>query len=168
MRDRTARHHAGRLRELAPKGIILSGGPSSVYEPGAPHCDPAIFRLGIPVLGICYGMQLACDALGGKVDSVQAREFGRANCEITCDEDLLSGLPKQTQVWMSHGDQVTQVSQDFEPLATTATCSIAAVRHKTLPVYGVQFHPEVTHTPQGRAFWRISSAAFVTLTAPGN
>jgi GMP synthase (glutamine-hydrolysing) len=140
-----------RLREIAPKGIILSGGPSSVYEPGAPHCDPGIFRLGIPVLGICYGMQLACNALGGKVNNVQAREFGRANCEITRDDDaLLAGLPKHTQVWMSHGDQVTQVSQDFEPLAATATCSIAAVKHKTLPVYGVQFHPEVTHTPQGR------------------
>ena len=139
-----------RLRELAPKGLILSGGPASVYEPGAPHCDPGIFRLGIPVLGICYGMQLACDALGGKVASVQSREFGRAECQITNDDDLLAGLPQKTQVWMSHGDQVTQVSPDFEPLATTATCSIAAVRHKSLPVYGVQFHPEVTHTPLGR------------------
>jgi len=168
-----------RLRELAPKGLILSGGPASVYEPGAPHCDPGIFRLGIPVLGICYGMQLACDALGGKVASVQSREFGRAECQITNDADLLAGLPHKTQVWMSHGDQVTQVSPDFEPLATTATCSIAAVRHKSLPVYGVQFHPEVTHTPLGREIlanfvrrvcstsgaWRLDNFAEQTIEA---
>jgi len=139
-----------RIRELAPRGIILSGGPSSVYEPGAPHCDPAIFKLGIPVLGICYGMQLACEALGGQVANVPAREFGRAACTITNNTDLLAGLPNQVEVWMSHGDQVTSVSEDFIPLATTATCGIAAVKHRTLPFYGVQFHPEVTHTPKGR------------------
>lgn len=140
-----------RIRELAPRGLILSGGPSSVYEPGAPHCDPAIFKLGIPVLGICYGMQLVCEALGGQVANVPAREFGRAACTITNNTDLFSGLPTQAEVWMSHGDQVTQVSDEFQPLATTATCSIAAVKHRTLPIYGLQFHPEVTHTPLGRA-----------------
>jgi GMP synthase (glutamine-hydrolysing) len=139
-----------RLREIGPKGIILSGGPASVYEPGAPHCDPGIFRLGIPVLGICYGMHLACEALGGKVESAPAREFGRTACRITGDDELLAGLPNETEVWMSHGDQVERVSPDFTSLATTASCSIAAVRHKTLPVYCVQFHPEVTHTPLGR------------------
>ena len=139
-----------RIREIAPKGLILSGGPSSVYDPGAPRCDPAIFRLGIPVLGICYGLQLACQALGGKVESVPAREFGRATCKINSTDELLAGLPAQTQVWMSHGDQVTQTSEDFVALAATDNCAVAAVRHKTLPVYGVQFHPEVTHTPQGR------------------
>jgi GMP synthase (glutamine-hydrolysing) len=147
-----------RVREIAPKGLILSGGPASVYEAGAPHCDPDLFRLGIPVLGICYGMQLVCEALGGKVQSAPAREFGRASCTIVSPngapasaDPLLAGVPRQTEVWMSHGDQVTNVSDDFEPLARTATCPITAVKHKRLPIYGLQFHPEVTHTPPGKA-----------------
>jgi len=141
---------ASRIRELAPQGLILSGGPSSVYEKGAPRCDPAIFQLGIPVLGICYGMQLTCDTLGGKVQSVECREYGRAECEIVADDVLFEGLPTTTEVWMSHGDQVSHVSADFVPLAQTSTCPLAAVKHNTLPVYGLQFHPEVTHTPLGR------------------
>lgn len=141
---------AERIREIGPQGLILSGGPSSVYEKGAPRCDPAIFQLGIPVLGICYGMQLACDTLGGKVQSVSAREYGRADCEIVADDVLFEGLPTSTEVWMSHGDQVAHVSADFVPLAQTGTCPVAAVKHNALPVYGLQFHPEVTHTPLGR------------------
>ncbi|HVX59538.1 MAG TPA: glutamine-hydrolyzing GMP synthase, partial [Pirellulales bacterium] len=140
---------AERIRELAPKGLILSGGPASVYEAGAPKCDPELFRLGIPVLGICYGMQLACQALGGRVDSAPAREYGRASIQITNADNLFEGVPAQTEVWMSHGDQVSQVSADFAPLAATSTCPIAAVKHVDLPVFGLQFHPEVTHTPQG-------------------
>ena len=138
-----------RIRELAPRGIILSGGPSSVYEEGAPRCDPELLRLGIPVLGICYGMQLACDALGGRVGRAEAREYGRAACEVLGDDPIFTGVPAHTEVWMSHGDQVDAVSADFFPLARTATCPLAAVRHRTLPVYGLQFHPEVTHTPAG-------------------
>jgi GMP synthase (glutamine-hydrolysing) len=137
------------IRRHAPRGLILSGGPKSVYEPGAPKCDPAIFSLGIPVLGICYGMQLACDTLGGKVDSAPAREYGRARCWATSAQGLLAGVPEHFDVWMSHGDQVTRVSDEFVPLARTGTCPIAAVKHNALPVYGVQFHPEVTHTPLG-------------------
>jgi GMP synthase (glutamine-hydrolysing) len=137
-----------------PKGLILSGGPSSVYEPAAPRCDERLFQLGIPVLGICYGMQLACQILGGEVASAPAREFGRAHCELTAEHVLFEGLSSATQVWMSHGDQVTQVSADFLPLARTPTCPIAAVQHRELPVYGLQFHPEVTHTPQGAALLR--------------
>ena len=140
---------ADQIRRHQPRGLILSGGPSSVYETGAPKCDPAIFRLGIPVLGICYGMQLACEALGGKVESFPAREFGRARCQVTQPGDLFAGVSDHFDVWMSHGDQVTQVSSDFVPLAKTGTCPIAAVKHKSLPVFGVQFHPEVTHTPIG-------------------
>lgn len=140
---------ADAIRARSPKGLILSGGPSSVNEEDAPKCDPEIFELGLPVLGICYGMQLACQSLGGKVDGAPAREFGRARCKITDHADLLAGLPDETEVWMSHGDQVTGVSNDFAPLAKTDTCPIAAVKHKRLPVYGLQFHPEVTHTPQG-------------------
>jgi GMP synthase (glutamine-hydrolysing) len=140
---------AARVRELQPRGIILSGGPASVYEPGAPRCDPELFRLGIPILGICYGMQLACESLGGKVTNAPAREFGRARCDIMTADPLFAGVPEQMDVWMSHGDQVVSVSADFEPLARTATCSIAAVKHRRLPIYGLQFHPEVTHTPWG-------------------
>lgn len=140
---------ADRLAELSPKGIILSGGPASVYEQGAPRCDPGIFQLGIPVLGICYGMQLSCEALGGKVDNTPSREYGPATCEISQASDLFEGLPERIDVWMSHGDQVSSISEDFEPLAKTGTCPYAAIRHRRLPVFGLQFHPEVTHTPLG-------------------
>jgi len=140
---------AERIRELSPKGVILSGGPSSVYEPGAPKCDPGIFKLGIPVLGICYGLHLACEALGGKVDGAPAREFGRASVQITSHADLFDGVPAAIEVWMSHGDQVSGNSDGFVTIAETKTCPVAAVRHEKLPVYGLQFHPEVTHTPLG-------------------
>ena len=132
-----------------PSGLILSGGPSSVYESEAPQCDPGIFDLEIPVLGICYGMHLVCEHLGGKVDSTPTREYGRAMCEVFVDDPIFDGVPKESQVWMSHGDQVHQVSDDFLPLAQTGTCPVAAVKHKTRPVYGLQFHPEVTHSPHG-------------------
>ncbi|HUT13618.1 MAG TPA: glutamine-hydrolyzing GMP synthase [Thermoguttaceae bacterium] len=138
-----------RIRELAPMGLILSGGPSSVYAQGAPKCDPDIFQLGVPVLGICYGMQLACEALGGRVENTPSREYGRARCRITSRNGLFADVPEQTQVWMSHGDQVAQISDDFLPLAETDTCPFAAVKHRRLPIYGLQFHPEVTHTPLG-------------------
>jgi GMP synthase (glutamine-hydrolysing) len=144
-----------RVLEHNPRGLILSGGPSSVYQPGAPHCDPRLFQLGLPVLGICYGMQLVCEVLGGKVESAPAREYGRAKVRFTAtDEPLFTGLPDETQVWMSHGDQVARVSDDFVPLARTETCPIAAVRHRTLPMFGFQFHPEVTHTPLGSTLIR--------------
>jgi GMP synthase (glutamine-hydrolysing) len=140
---------AARIRELAPRGIILSGGPASVYDAGAPRCDPALFRLGIPVLGICYGMQLACDALGGRVGRAASREYGRAVLDVVEADGLFAGVAPRTEVWMSHGDQVDAVANDFVPLARTPTCPLAAVRHRTLPVFGLQFHPEVTHTAAG-------------------
>ena len=138
-----------RIREIAPRGISLSGGPASVYEATSPKCDPEIFRLGIPVLGICYGLHLACDALGGNVESAPAREFGRAKVHITSHADLFGDIPETMEVWMSHGDQVSKVSKNFVPLAETKTCPIAAIKHVNLPIYGIQFHPEVTHTPLG-------------------
>lgn len=140
---------ASTIRDKKPAGIILSGGPSSVYEEGAPKCDPELFRLGIPVLGICYGMQLACEALGGRVGHCASREYGRAAIRIHTESRLLAGLPREMDVWMSHGDQVNEVSDDFLPLAETPTCPFAAVQHQQLPVFGLQFHPEVTHTPLG-------------------
>jgi GMP synthase (glutamine-hydrolysing) len=140
---------ADRVAALQPRGLILSGGPASVYEPGAPHCDPAIFDLGVPVLGICYGMQLACQVLGGDVKPATSREFGRTHCHVREADGLFTGVPEDTTVWMSHGDQVQSVSGDFQPLAATEACPLAAVRHRHRPVFGLQFHPEVSHTPYG-------------------
>jgi GMP synthase (glutamine-hydrolysing) len=141
---------AERVRELSPKGLIFSGGPMSVYEPGAPHCDPKLFDLGIPVLGICYGMQLACHMLGGRVGGGEhSREYGPATLRVTDPDAIFQGYPIESTVWMSHGDQVQSVSGDFLPLAATDTCPVAAVRHRTRPVFGLQFHPEVSHTPHG-------------------
>ncbi len=145
---------AEQIRQHAPRGLILSGGPSSVYEPKAPRCDPKLFELGLPILGICYGMQLACDALGGRVDNCPNREYGPAKLQLVNHSDLFDGIPETTDVWMSHGDQVTRVSDDFTALARTSTCPIAAVKHRELPVYGLQFHPEVTHTPLGSLILR--------------
>jgi len=137
------------LRAMNARGLILSGGPSSVYEPNAPKCDPKIFDLDLPVLGICYGMQLGAQILGGQVKPAKAREFGRAKLHVTASDPLVHGLPQDTTVWMSHGDQVMELPPQFEAIATTATCPYAAMKHKTRPFYGVQFHPEVTHTPRG-------------------
>jgi GMP synthase (glutamine-hydrolysing) len=140
---------AERVAALHPRGLILSGGPASVYEAGAPLCHPGIFDLGIPILGICYGMQLACQTLGGTVVPGTSREFGRAHCRIQDADGLFAGVPEETVVWMSHGDQVQSVGGDFVPLAATDACPMAAVRHVSRPVFGLQFHPEVSHTPYG-------------------
>ncbi len=137
------------LKALNPKGIIFSGGPNSVYEDSAPKCDPAILDLGVPVLGICYGMQLACELMGASVKNATAREYGGVRLNVHDNTGLLKGLPDHTTCWMSHGDQVNELPDEFVPLATTPTCPYAAVKHKTRAVYGVQFHPEVTHTPHG-------------------
>jgi GMP synthase (glutamine-hydrolysing) len=142
------------VRAHRPAGLILSGGPNSVYDEGAPQCHAGIFDMGIPVLGICYGMQLVCDRLGGKVDSSPSREYGRAICQKSGDDALFDNFPAESQVWMSHGDQVQHVSEDFVSLARTSTCPVAAVRHQNRPIYGLQFHPEVTHTPEGKTLLR--------------
>ncbi len=130
-------------------GIILSGGPDSTYADGAPTCDKQIFEMNCPVLGICYGMQVACRMLGAEVAPTQTREFGRADLSIIEPSALLTHLPRETTVWMSHGDIVHLLNDEFVGLAKTSTCPFAAVRHRTKPFYGVQFHPEVTHTPEG-------------------
>jgi len=140
---------AERIAELKPRGLIFSGGPASVYAPNAPGCDPHLFDLDVPVLGICYGMQLACHLLGGKVLPSASREFGPATCHIQDANGLFAGVPREIAVWMSHGDQVQMVQGDFVSLAATDTCPMAATRHRSRPVYGLQFHPEVSHTPQG-------------------
>ena len=142
------------VRRHRPKAIILSGGPASVIEHGAPRCDPKLLELGLPTLGICYGMQLGCEMLGSRVTQAPAREYGRTKVSIGDGRDLFKGIPESTSVWMSHGDQVTSLSGDFTPIASTGTCPIAAVRHKGGKFYGVQFHPEVTHTPHGAEMLR--------------
>jgi len=141
------------LREMNPSGVILSGGPASVYDPAAPTCDPALFDLGVPVLGICYGMQLISQFLGGVVAKAGHREFGRAQLDVKHKAELFAAIPDKTTVWMSHGDQVSGLGDlGFEVLASTPTCPFAAVRlvKGSRRIYGVQFHPEVTHTPHGK------------------
>lgn len=140
---------AERIKELNPKGIILSGGPASVYGEGAPQPDPAIFDLGIPILGICYGMQLVCDSQGCEVKGGESREFGRTPCTVSDHSNLFSGVPTEFVAWMSHGDQVQNLSEHFTSLASTETCQFAAVKHHSKPLFGLQFHPEVTHTEFG-------------------
>ena len=111
------------LAAIRPRGLILSGGPSSLSEGGAPRCDDRLFDLGVPVLGICYGMQLGCQILGCRIERAEAREYGRAKLTIRDQSDLLAGLPADTAVWMSHGDQVHSLSEDLEILATRANRS---------------------------------------------
>ena len=137
------------LKKLGVVGIILSGGPASTYDADAPRCDPQVLRAGMPVLGICYGMQIACQELGGEISATPTSEYGRAQLHIDQKDPLLAHLPQNTVVWMSHGDSVQSISDDFQPLASTPNCRNAVVRHKTLPFWGLQFHPEVTHTPEG-------------------
>ena len=138
-----------RLRALAPKGIILSGGPASVYEPDAPQLQDAVLELGVPVLGICYGMQLLAQKLGGRVAPHDRREYGHAIIDVVDRNDpALRGLPEHPSVWMSHGDQVADLPPGFHTLARTATCANAAMSDGRR-IVGVQFHPEVAHTPQG-------------------
>ena len=137
------------LRELNPKGLIFSGGPNSVYSEGAPKPRPELFEMGIPILGICYGMQIASQFLGADIQAAEHREYGRANLTVDAPGRLLKNVPADTTVWMSHGDQVSDPGGEFEVLAQTPTCPFAAVKHKHRDFYGVQFHPEVTHTPHG-------------------
>jgi GMP synthase (glutamine-hydrolysing) len=139
------------IREFAPVGIILSGGPNSVYDEGAPTADPGIVDLGIPVLGICYGMHLLAHLSGGAVRPHGEREYGRAEIEVLADEGLFAGFPPgtRTPVWMSHGDRVDLAPADWRVLARSGNTPVAAFAHVGRPVYGVQFHPEVAHTPRG-------------------
>ena len=145
---------ADQLRQLDPKGIILSGGPSSVYDKGAPHCDPEIWNLGVPVLGVCYGMQLMVQQLGGIVERTDRGEYGKASLTIDDPTDLLTNVEDGSTMWMSHGDSVTQLPTGFELLAHTANTACAAIADHDRKLYGVQFHPEVVHSQYGQALIR--------------
>jgi len=140
---------AEELSKMGVKGLILSGGPASVYDKNAPRCDEKIFELDVPILGICYGMQLGCQILGAEIVPAKSREYGRTTLSIIDKADLFANLPNSITAWASHGDQVGQLGDNFVTLATTETCPHAAVRHKTKKFFGVQFHPEVSHTPKG-------------------
>ncbi len=142
------------LRALNPKGIILSGGPSSVYDDRAPSCDPGIWDLGIPVLGVCYGMQLMVQQLGGQVERAEHGEYGKANILVDDPTDLLTNVEEASIMWMSHGDSVMEMPEGFELLAHTDNTPCAAIAHHQRNFYGVQFHPEVVHSQGGQALIR--------------
>ena len=138
------------IKARQPSGIILSGGPASVTDPDAPHCDPDVYNLGVPVLGICYGMQLTARLLGGAVERAQEREYGRVTVRMRDRTGLLEGLSPESACWMSHTWQVSECPMGFRVIAETDNCPVAAMADEERHVYGVQFHPEVTHTDEGR------------------
>ncbi len=154
-----------RIRQIHPIGIILSGGPSSVYDQNAPKPVPAIYEMGIPILGICYGLQLIADQLGGKVDAFARKEYGSAILQIDKNEDLFAGLGVSTSVWMSHGDSLSQLPPGFEPIAHSKNAPICAIRNPGKKIFGVQFHPEVAHTPEGKKI--LSNFVFRACGAKG-
>jgi GMP synthase (glutamine-hydrolysing) len=140
---------AEKIRARSPAGVILSGGPKSVSEAGAPRCDPALFAMGSPVLGICYGMQLMADALGGRVAPAPQREFGHAAVSVATPNALFAGVPPEIRVWASHGDFVAAAPQGFTVLATSANAPVAAMADEDRRLYALLFHPEVAHTERG-------------------
>ncbi len=137
------------IARMKPKGIILSGGPASVYENGSPQVDLKLFQLGIPTLGICYGLQLIAYKLGGEVDRFAKREYGKAILKIEKGDDLFFGLNSEITVWMSHGDALVKAPPEFEVIARTENSPVCVIRNKEKKIYGVQFHPEVAHTEKG-------------------
>ncbi|MEW6324103.1 MAG: glutamine-hydrolyzing GMP synthase [Nitrospirota bacterium] len=137
------------IRHHNPKGLILSGGPASVYAPKAPLVDPELFSLGVPVLGICYGMQLMAHQLGGRVAKAAQREYGHAELQITAEGRLFAGLGPSAKVWMSHGDRIEQMPPGFATIGRTDNSPVAAMEEPARRLYAIQFHPEVAHTPQG-------------------
>lgn len=148
------RTSAQKLAEMNLKGIILSGGPSSVYDEKAPHCDPEIWNLGVPVLGVCYGMQLMVQQLGGEVKRAKLAEYGKASLTIDDPTDLLTNVEQGSTMWMSHGDSCSRLPPGFEVLAHTDNTACAAIADHQRQLYGVQFHPEVVHSIGGQALIR--------------
>ena len=145
---------AKELAKRKPSGIILSGGPSSVFEENAPIADAELYELGIPILGVCYGMQLTSQLLGGTVKPGKEREYGHADIDVVDHSSIFEGLPARLKVWMSHGDQVDKLPAGFDVIAKTDTCPNAAMANLEKKVFGLQFHPEVVHTPKGTEILR--------------
>jgi GMP synthase (glutamine-hydrolysing) len=168
-----------KIKELAPKGIIFTGGPSSVYENDAPSCNTELFSLGIPILGICYGCQLMTHLLGGKVGSAPVREYGKTEIEVTPHSRLFNEVSLKTTCWMSHTDYIETPANGFSIIARSESCPIAAIEDTSHNFYGVQFHPEVVHTPEGTKMlhnflyrvchcsgdWKMSSFTAQTIAA---
>jgi len=145
------------IRGFAPRGIVLSGGPASVIAEGSPRADRIVYELGVPVLGICYGLQLLALELGGKVGNAPHREYGPAAVDVKTSSPLFQGLPPRLDVWMSHGDRVEALPPGFEPIATTPSAPFAAAEDRRRRFYAVQFHPEVVHTPRGKdVLWNFA------------
>lgn len=138
-----------KIKSMHPKGIILTGGPSSCYEEGAATCSPELFSLGIPVLGLCYGAELMAHVLGGKVARAAVREYGRTEIDVDNTSALFAGVNPHTVCWMSHFDYIAQMAPGFRSIATTASCPVAAAECAEKKLYSIQFHPEVLHTPEG-------------------
>ncbi|MBM4167594.1 MAG: glutamine-hydrolyzing GMP synthase [Ignavibacteria bacterium] len=155
-----------KVRAMRPVGIVLSGGPSSVYERTAPQLSKEIFDLQIPILGICYGLQLIAHGLGGQVDASARREYGRAELNIDDHADLFHGIGPSTTVWMSHGDALATLPRDFEPIAHTENSPICSIRNSEKKIFGVQFHPEVVHTAEGKTI--LSNFVFRVCGATGD
>ena len=143
-----------RIKAFAPKGIIFTGGPNSVYDENSPHIDEEIFKLGIPVLGICYGAQLMAYTLGGKVQHADTREYGKSDVEYDTEAAIFKGINKENVCWMSHTDYISVPPAGFKVIGKTATCPVAAMANAEKKFYGVQFHPEVMHTKQGTEILR--------------
>ena len=141
---------AAEVAESKPNGIILSGGPASVYDERAPQIDPQVFSLGIPVLGICYGVQLMAHHLGGQVEFSARREYGAGNLQVTGSSQLFEGIGPQIDIWSSHGDKLTSLPPGFGTVARTENSEFAAIEDPKRKLYGLQFHPEVAHTPRGK------------------
>ena len=137
------------VRAMNPKGIILTGGPNSCYEEGAPTCSRELFELGVPVLGLCYGAQLMQQVLGGKVERASVQEYGRTDVEVDVNSALFAGVPASTVCWMSHFDYISRMAPGFTSVAHSKDCPVAACENKESNLYGIQFHPEVLHTPEG-------------------
>jgi GMP synthase (glutamine-hydrolysing) len=138
------------IRAFRPKGVVLSGGPASVLADGSPRADRAVYELGVPLLGICYGLQLMAHELGGRVDQAAHREYGPATIDVKASSPLFHGLPPTLDVWMSHGDRAEAIPPGFEPIASTSSAPYAAIEDRRRHFYAVQFHPEVVHTPRGK------------------
>lgn len=157
---------AARLRELNPKGIVFSGGPASVYAEDAPKIDPEIYNIGVPILGICYGMQLMAHDLGGKVERAAKREYGKSDVDFVAGSKLAKDLDAKQTVWMSHGDHVSTLPQGFVLDASTESAPIAGFANEERQMYGVQFHPEVRHSVHGNEL--ISNFIYGVCGAEGN
>ena len=155
------------IKALNPKGIILTGGPNSCYEEGAPTYTKELFELGIPVLGLCYGAQLMQLILGGKVEKAPVREYGKTATFFDNSSLLFDGVEEESVVWMSHFDYISKEAEGFKIIAHTKDCPVAAASDDSRKLYAIQFHPEVLHTVRGRISWQISYIRFVVAQVIG-